>query len=169
MQPQQPHNPGFAKQWGKLVAQAWFDPDFKRRLLSEPANVMREQGMSVPAGARLKVHDAEAATAGAAPQDELEVLSRWATSGRAEEARELTLLLPVRPRDVASGSQSRGLQLGKLGQPDRLEPAIMSAPSPGPGEPRPQPPGNPTPRPPSEPTPTPMPTPRPGPQPGKPK
>jgi hypothetical protein len=56
MQPHQPHGPGFVKQWGKLVAQAWFNPDFKRRLLSEPARVMREQGMAVPEGARLRVH-----------------------------------------------------------------------------------------------------------------
>jgi hypothetical protein len=164
MQPHQPHGPGFAKQWGKLVAQAWFNPDFKRRLLSEPARVMREQGMAVPEGARLRVHDGEAATAGAAPADELEVLSRWATSGRAEEARELTLLLPARPPEAGSERLSRGLQLGKLGQPEKIQPFIQSAPGedpaplpPAPGE-KPRPPGGPTPLPPQPPQP--MPTPK---------
>jgi hypothetical protein len=126
----QPHNPGFAKQWGKLVAQAWFNPDFKRRLLSDPAHVMREQGLSVPAGARLKLQDGEATTAGSLPQDDLEVLARWTAGGRDEEAREITLLLPARPRENSSENLSRGVQLGNLGYPEKLEPMIQCAPSP---------------------------------------
>ncbi|HLL03381.1 MAG TPA: hypothetical protein VK539_22550 [Myxococcaceae bacterium] len=123
------HNPGFAKQWGKLVAQAWFNADFKRRLLSEPAHVMREQGLAVPAGARLKIQDGEATTAGCLPQDDLEVLARWTAGGRDEEARELTLLLPAQPRAASSENLSRGVQLGTLGYPEKLEPMIQSAPS----------------------------------------
>lgn len=164
MQPHQPHGPGFAKQWGKLVAQAWFNPDFKRRLLSEPVRVMREQGMSVPEGARLRVHDGEAAPAGAVPADELEVLSRWATRGQAEEARELTLLLPARPPEAGSESLSRGLQLGKLGQPEKIQPFIQSAPGEDPSPPPPSPGQKPRPSPIQPPPPQP-PMPGPGPDP----
>ncbi|MBN1210510.1 MAG: hypothetical protein JXB05_36995 [Myxococcaceae bacterium] len=163
MQPQQPHDQGFARQWGKLVAQAWFDPDFKRRLLSEPMNVMRERGMAVPAGARLRIYDQEAAASGLPPRDDLDVLSQWAASGRGEEARELTLLLPSRPQDASSESLSRGVHLGPLGYPEKMEMAIGCIVPPE--EPSPERPlSDPEPQPAPLPHPTPRPEPKPGPK-----
>jgi hypothetical protein len=44
-----------ARKWGQVVAQAWSDEAFKRRLLAEPATVMREQGLDVPPGVELRV------------------------------------------------------------------------------------------------------------------
>jgi branched-subunit amino acid aminotransferase/4-amino-4-deoxychorismate lyase len=41
--------------WGRLVAQAWADPQLKQRLLSDPAAVLREHGVAVPAGVTVKV------------------------------------------------------------------------------------------------------------------
>ena len=44
-----------ARQWGQVVARAWSDEGFKRRLLAEPATVLREQGLELPAGLELRV------------------------------------------------------------------------------------------------------------------
>jgi branched-subunit amino acid aminotransferase/4-amino-4-deoxychorismate lyase len=41
--------------WSRIVAQAWADPQLKERLLNDPAAVLREQGVEVPAGAIVKV------------------------------------------------------------------------------------------------------------------
>ena len=38
----------FQKAWGKLVAKAWSDPLFKKRLLTDPAAVLKENGIDVP-------------------------------------------------------------------------------------------------------------------------
>lgn len=43
------------KQWGMLVAKAWSDEDFKRRLLAEPAAVLEEFGIEPPRGVELQV------------------------------------------------------------------------------------------------------------------
>jgi hypothetical protein len=44
-----------ARQWGQVVARAWSDEAFKRRLVTEPAAVLREQGMDVPPGVEVRV------------------------------------------------------------------------------------------------------------------
>ncbi len=44
----------FAKQYGQLVAKAWADDSFKARLLAEPAAVLQEEGIAVPAGVELR-------------------------------------------------------------------------------------------------------------------
>ena len=38
----------FQKAWAKLVAKAWSDPAFKKRLLKEPLAVFKEQGIEFP-------------------------------------------------------------------------------------------------------------------------
>src|SRR5207249_6970047 len=43
------------KRWSQLVAQAWTDDNLKRRLLENPASVLREHGIPVPAGVEVKV------------------------------------------------------------------------------------------------------------------
>jgi hypothetical protein len=51
------------KEWGRIVARAWADDQFKDRLLAEPAAVMREHGLEVPTGTQVKVvEDAALAT-----------------------------------------------------------------------------------------------------------
>jgi hypothetical protein len=45
----------WAKQWGQLVAQAWADEAFKQRLLADPAAVLKERGLAVPPGVRVRV------------------------------------------------------------------------------------------------------------------
>jgi hypothetical protein len=47
----------YAKQWGQLVARAWGDEAFKRRLLAEPAAALAEQGIRLPPGVEIRVHE----------------------------------------------------------------------------------------------------------------
>jgi len=46
-----------AKVMGKLVSKAWSDPSFKQRLISDAAGVMRENGIPVPDGIAIRVHE----------------------------------------------------------------------------------------------------------------
>lgn len=39
----------------KLVARAWDDPEFKKRLVSEPDAVFKEHGIELPQGVRVRV------------------------------------------------------------------------------------------------------------------
>jgi hypothetical protein len=47
----------YAKQWGQLVARAWGDEAFKERLMATPAVVLAEQGIPVPPGVEVRVHE----------------------------------------------------------------------------------------------------------------
>lgn len=47
-----------ARQWGQVVARAWTDDGFKQRLLADPRDVLAEQGLAVPAGVAVEVHEA---------------------------------------------------------------------------------------------------------------
>ncbi len=41
--------------WGRIVARAWQDDAFKRRLLADPAAVLQEHGVRVPPGSKVQV------------------------------------------------------------------------------------------------------------------
>jgi hypothetical protein len=43
------------KAWGKVVARAWSDELFKKRLLADPAVVLKEHGIEVPSEMAVKV------------------------------------------------------------------------------------------------------------------
>jgi len=43
------------KQWGKIVARAWTDPEFKARLIADPLTVFREYGVEAAAGVKVCV------------------------------------------------------------------------------------------------------------------
>ena len=45
----------FEYQWGQLVARAWAEPAFKAKLLADPAGVLKENGLTPPAGITIKV------------------------------------------------------------------------------------------------------------------
>src|SRR5262245_19687256 len=47
----------YATQWGQLVARAWSDDAFKARLLAEPAPTLAEQGITMPPGVEIRVHE----------------------------------------------------------------------------------------------------------------
>jgi hypothetical protein len=42
------------KEVAKVVSQAWADPEFRARLLDEPAAVFAEHGLEAPGGAQLR-------------------------------------------------------------------------------------------------------------------
>jgi hypothetical protein len=50
-----PSDLDFEYEWSQLVAKAWDDPAFKQRLLADPAAVLKENGLKVPAGVQVKV------------------------------------------------------------------------------------------------------------------
>jgi hypothetical protein len=50
-----------ARQWGQLVARTWSDPTFKARLLAEPGPTLAEQGIRLPPGMQVRVHENSAA------------------------------------------------------------------------------------------------------------
>ena len=45
----------YARNYGQLVSRAWSDPAFKQRLLSDPAAVLKEQGIDVGPGVEVRV------------------------------------------------------------------------------------------------------------------
>ncbi len=49
------HQNDFWKQWTQLVAKAWADEGFKRRLVADPVAVFEEHGITVPAGVQLRM------------------------------------------------------------------------------------------------------------------
>ena len=49
----QPLNPTHAA-YSKIAAQAWSDPAYKARLMANPAAVLKEAGIDIPAGMKVK-------------------------------------------------------------------------------------------------------------------
>ena len=43
------------KTWSQIVAEAWANAAFKKRLLADPAAALKEQGIDVPQGVQVKV------------------------------------------------------------------------------------------------------------------
>jgi hypothetical protein len=45
----------FDMKWGQIVARAWADEGFKKRLLADPAAILKEARVQMPAGIRVRV------------------------------------------------------------------------------------------------------------------
>ncbi len=45
----------FQKAYGKVVAKAWGDDDFKAKLLADPMTVLKEYGLAIPEDVELRV------------------------------------------------------------------------------------------------------------------
>ena len=43
------------KEYAKVIARAWVDEEFKKRLLAEPATVLAENGIEIPEGMTVKL------------------------------------------------------------------------------------------------------------------
>ena len=50
------------KIWARIVAKAWADENFKKRLLKDPAAVGKEEGLPVPQGITIRVMEDNAKT-----------------------------------------------------------------------------------------------------------
>jgi len=46
----------------RIVSRTWADPAFKARLMSDPHGALAEEGLKVPAGTTVKVHENTAST-----------------------------------------------------------------------------------------------------------
>ncbi len=46
----------FEKAWAKIVAKAWTDEAFKKKLLQNPEKVLKEMGIALPADVKLELH-----------------------------------------------------------------------------------------------------------------
>ncbi len=45
------------KKWNHLVARAWSDDDLRSRLLRDPVPVLKENGIDLPQGVHVNVHE----------------------------------------------------------------------------------------------------------------
>ena len=43
------------KEYAKIIAKTWVDEEFKKRLLDDPATVLKENGIEIPDGMSVKV------------------------------------------------------------------------------------------------------------------
>ena len=43
------------KEYAKVIAKAWVDEEFKKRLLADPATVLKENGIEIPEGMTVKM------------------------------------------------------------------------------------------------------------------
>jgi len=50
-----PQGADWELKWDLLLADAWADPALKKRLLENPAAVLKERGIAVPEGVQIKV------------------------------------------------------------------------------------------------------------------
>lgn len=46
-----------AKKMAKVMAKCWADEKFKKELIADPARVLKEQGIEVPAGLKVSFHE----------------------------------------------------------------------------------------------------------------
>jgi hypothetical protein len=42
-------------EWAKVIAQAWADEDFKKKLFADPTAVLKEHGIEFPEGMKVKL------------------------------------------------------------------------------------------------------------------
>jgi len=47
----------FNQQWVKIVSKAWRDPAFKQKLLKNPTQVLKEEGVEIPEGMTFSIHE----------------------------------------------------------------------------------------------------------------
>src|SRR5580698_7054286 len=51
------HRTDFSKKWAKIIAKAWSDPAFKKKLLEHPETVLAAEGLSAPKGIKIEIHE----------------------------------------------------------------------------------------------------------------
>ena len=51
---------GKERQWAKVIAMAWLDEVFKKRLMADPLTVLKEHGIEFPKGLRVNILEGKA-------------------------------------------------------------------------------------------------------------
>ena len=71
------------KPYGRLIAKAWTDEDFKDRLKTDPKSAMNEVGMDAPEGVEAEVVESTQEKAGRYPQNPSvsSLTKTWTDSG----------------------------------------------------------------------------------------
>lgn len=47
----------FIKIWPKIVAKAWADPTFKKKLLTQPHEALKEHEIHIPSDYKIEIHE----------------------------------------------------------------------------------------------------------------
>ena len=47
----------FQKNWAKVIAKAWSDPAFKKKLLQNPETTLAAEGIPMPKGMHIEIHE----------------------------------------------------------------------------------------------------------------
>lgn len=47
------------KKWAKVISKAWSDSAFKKKLLENPGTTLAAEGISLPKGVQVKIHEQE--------------------------------------------------------------------------------------------------------------
>ncbi|MBS0650915.1 MAG: NHLP leader peptide family RiPP precursor [Verrucomicrobia bacterium] len=47
----------FQKKWAKVIAKAWSDPAYKKKLLENPEATLAAEGISMPKGIHVEIHE----------------------------------------------------------------------------------------------------------------
>lgn len=47
----------FQKLWAKIIAKAWADPAFKQKLLKNPVQTLKENGIEIPSSVHVKIDE----------------------------------------------------------------------------------------------------------------
>jgi hypothetical protein len=75
------------KEWAQIVGKAWADDKFRQQLLANPAAVLKENGITLPAGVTVNVLENMANPSGELSEEEL---TKVAGGGEKEKVRETT-------------------------------------------------------------------------------
>jgi len=79
------------EKWARIITKAWEDETFKKRLLKNPEQVMKENGIDVPAGMHFQVIE--------------------------DTAEKRNLVLPLKPKHVLSEADLKNLYAASGGGP----------------------------------------------------
>ncbi len=47
------------KEWARVIAQAWVDEEFKKRLLADPKGVLKKEGIELPENLKVNITEAK--------------------------------------------------------------------------------------------------------------
>lgn len=47
----------FQKKWAKVIAKAWSDPAYKKKLIENPEATLAAEGLSTPKGMHIEIHE----------------------------------------------------------------------------------------------------------------
>ncbi len=51
------HRAEFQKKWAKVIAKAWSDPAFKKKLMHHPQETLAAEGLALPKGVHVEIHE----------------------------------------------------------------------------------------------------------------